>query len=1010
MATCNYLEDDADLPNTQIVDDRILKDVVAYVEVRSTNDNRTKAICKELENLGARIQKTFTDDVTHVVYKRGCKRTRTKAQKRDVFLVSVLWVDSCKQNQEHVSERLYPAILPDDNSTPVLLTKLKKMKSMQPCDFDEDVANSAERCTKRKRKFDLLKAGKDSTPCNSPGLGGILVWKTQPRSPEEIPTPLRLTIPDTPPSMRARMKDMERRKNNGASLSDLSFAKEAEHLTDQVPLMRKLFNTSDLNTDVEEEDPLVVLNGKKSPESKAGAKETLDTQKSTTTRSNRRKSMPSIKLSENEYVDLQTKSSRRRKSLAVTSVSMGKVGKSDVPTGSNKTVSSKVKQTNKNSTQTGEIVTGSTMSGKETSGKKLEESNTESIKLSVKGRRRSVLNKNNAKQVEDGKELDSTSKSVSSRGRGVSSRGRGRTSDPSSVGNTSRGASRTSDPSPVGNTRRGASRTSDPSSVRGGRTSRDTITAGSRLSDPTTRRSSRKSVSFASAPDCIINKDEQSTVRKSGESEQQNSETNIDSDTNIDSLSASVSADSNSENNLCQTNNGEKISTTVPRVEEASSEESTGCMDLPLTDSSRTNLQPKRKEASNKKKKMLLPHDILPCSSLIEPTTKSDKIQPTILNICSPNPGKVVGKGRKRKVMSENDDKEMSKKVRKGSRSKQPQTNEMFSSSEESDKAEDPNGPMKNIMRDILENDSSLSTSNIQSESTLQTTGPHGMSLSTVYGDDSMASSVSGFAPPRPSIDEFNIKKMKLFAKQRKKAFSESSVSQRRQALSDSDKSSSDSDMAGKSRSKFLVGSSSFRRSPHRPSVVMTSLHSHEQDTVISIVKMIGHFVISDNVSDTTSHVICGGPRRTLNLLYAVSRGCWILHQKWVYDSLDAGHWLPEEKYEVTNWFPSVKTARLLKESLKENYKSTLFSSVDIMYVSQKTSPPRSHLAALIKLCGGQVTMSTSKAQIIVGNDFYPDRTSVSPLWILDCIIQQKLEPMDAYLQGRPKRDSSPEF
>ncbi|XP_062600147.1 microcephalin-like, partial [Saccostrea cucullata] len=87
------MDTDDDLPATQPIDDRVLKDVVAYVEVRSTNDNRSKAICRELVQLGAVVAKTFSNDVTHVVLKEGSKRTITKATKKGVHLVSVLWVD-----------------------------------------------------------------------------------------------------------------------------------------------------------------------------------------------------------------------------------------------------------------------------------------------------------------------------------------------------------------------------------------------------------------------------------------------------------------------------------------------------------------------------------------------------------------------------------------------------------------------------------------------------------------------------------------------------------------------------------------------------------------------------------------------------------------------------------------------------------------------------------------------------------------------------------------------------
>lgn len=61
--------------------------------MRSTNDNRSDAIRKELEQLGATVTKKFTEDVTHVIFKEGSKRTKTKAAKNKCHLVSVLWVD-----------------------------------------------------------------------------------------------------------------------------------------------------------------------------------------------------------------------------------------------------------------------------------------------------------------------------------------------------------------------------------------------------------------------------------------------------------------------------------------------------------------------------------------------------------------------------------------------------------------------------------------------------------------------------------------------------------------------------------------------------------------------------------------------------------------------------------------------------------------------------------------------------------------------------------------------------
>lgn len=68
-------------------------DVVAYVEVRTNADNRSKGVMRELAQLGAVIAKKFTYDVTHVVFKDGKKSTRDRALKRGLHLVTVLWVD-----------------------------------------------------------------------------------------------------------------------------------------------------------------------------------------------------------------------------------------------------------------------------------------------------------------------------------------------------------------------------------------------------------------------------------------------------------------------------------------------------------------------------------------------------------------------------------------------------------------------------------------------------------------------------------------------------------------------------------------------------------------------------------------------------------------------------------------------------------------------------------------------------------------------------------------------------
>lgn len=71
----------------------MLTDVVAYVEVRTGAENRSRAVMKELALLGATLVTKLTNEVTHVIFKEGRKSTKERALKKGLHLVSVLWVD-----------------------------------------------------------------------------------------------------------------------------------------------------------------------------------------------------------------------------------------------------------------------------------------------------------------------------------------------------------------------------------------------------------------------------------------------------------------------------------------------------------------------------------------------------------------------------------------------------------------------------------------------------------------------------------------------------------------------------------------------------------------------------------------------------------------------------------------------------------------------------------------------------------------------------------------------------
>jgi microcephalin len=123
---------------------RPLAGVIAYVDVRvgaNGSLNVGQGLNETLEELGASMATRLTKDVTHIIYKDG-KCNLERINKREIFIVNPLWLDSCKRCNERVSEAKYPVIGDGGPGTPVMLGRLKRMKSLQPKPFEESVARS----------------------------------------------------------------------------------------------------------------------------------------------------------------------------------------------------------------------------------------------------------------------------------------------------------------------------------------------------------------------------------------------------------------------------------------------------------------------------------------------------------------------------------------------------------------------------------------------------------------------------------------------------------------------------------------------------------------------------------------------------------------------------------------------------------------------------------------------------------------------------------------------------
>ncbi|XP_054036151.1 microcephalin [Dryobates pubescens] len=125
----------------------VLKGVSAFVDVWSSNrrENYSKPFEQQLLDMGAKVSKGLNKHVTHVVFKDGHLAKWRKAQKMGVKIVSVLWVEKCRQTGLHVDESLFPAIAVNEEF-PLLM---KKHRCMQPKDFVEKTPENSRRMQRR---------------------------------------------------------------------------------------------------------------------------------------------------------------------------------------------------------------------------------------------------------------------------------------------------------------------------------------------------------------------------------------------------------------------------------------------------------------------------------------------------------------------------------------------------------------------------------------------------------------------------------------------------------------------------------------------------------------------------------------------------------------------------------------------------------------------------------------------------------------------------------------------
>uniref|UniRef100_A0A182PQI8 BRCT domain-containing protein n=1 Tax=Anopheles epiroticus TaxID=199890 RepID=A0A182PQI8_9DIPT len=185
-----------------------------------------------------------------------------------------------------------------------------------------------------------------------------------------------------------------------------------------------------------------------------------------------------------------------------------------------------------------------------------------------------------------------------------------------------------------------------------------------------------------------------------------------------------------------------------------------------------------------------------------------------------------------------------------------------------------------------------------------------------------------------------------------------------------------------------------------RQYLATTNLHTEQSTFVKEAIDSLDGFIIETDVTDNTTHLVTLESRRTINLLRALIRGLWIVRYEWIVESYRAGHWLPEERFELRNFSRAVQLNRSERQAFGSEYRNELFADFAPFWISPRCAVPVHQLRELIVLCRGKVTGNAARAKFLVvdpnDSDAAPieGQIVVAPLWILDSITLNKVKKL----------------
>lgn len=101
-----------------------------------------------------------------------------------------------------------------------------------------------------------------------------------------------------------------------------------------------------------------------------------------------------------------------------------------------------------------------------------------------------------------------------------------------------------------------------------------------------------------------------------------------------------------------------------------------------------------------------------------------------------------------------------------------------------------------------------------------------------------------------------------------------------------------------------------------------------------------------------------------MSVAFGILRGLWLVTLDWIKASAETGSYVPEQDFEITNWYPKCAHTRLLAEKSSETLPGAKLLTSRKIYVGQ-TMFDSKLITKLTEECGASVRLSQEGAELM---------------------------------------------